>query len=136
MKILQATLCFDCRTAPILLLLLLLPWGSAVAFCQAQDAPQLPTPPGQAGGRDTFGKPDDSNQDPTMRHIREEAEKKRNIDRQNRLVADTNRLLQLAQELKAEVDKSNKDTLSLTVVKKAEEMEKLAKNVKERMKTE
>src|SRR5277367_5670811 len=39
--------------------------------------------------------------------------------RQAQLVADTNKLFQLAEELKAEVAKSNKDTLSLAVVKKA-----------------
>jgi hypothetical protein len=36
--------------------------------------------------------------------------------------------------LKEEVDKSSKDTMSITVIKKAEEIEKLAKSVKERMK--
>ena len=56
--------------------------------------------------------------------------------RQAQLVADTNRLYQLAQELQAEVAKSTKNTLSLAVVKKAAEVEKLAKNLKERMKTE
>ncbi len=71
-----------------------------------------------------------------MRRAQEEAAKQRNLDRQKRLVADTDKLLQLAQELKTEVDKSNKDTLSVTVVKKAEEIEKLAKSVKERMKAE
>lgn len=53
--------------------------------------------------------------------------------RQAQYVADTTKLLQLAQELKAEVDKSSKDTLSLGVVKKAAEVEKLAKSLKERM---
>ena len=71
-----------------------------------------------------------------MRHAQEEAAKQRNLDRQKRLVADTDKLLQLAQELKVEVDKSNKDMLSVTVIKKAEEIEKLAKSVKERMKAE
>ena len=56
--------------------------------------------------------------------------------RRARLVADTARLYQLAQELKAEVDKSSKDTLSLAVIKKASEVEKLAADLKERMKSE
>ena len=60
--------------------------------------------------------------------------KMRNLDRQKQLVADTERLLNLANELKADVDKSNKDTLSLDVIKKADEIEKLAHNVKEKMK--
>ena len=60
--------------------------------------------------------------------------KMRNTDRQKQLVADTERLLNLANELKADVDKSNKDTLSLDVIKKADEIEKLAHTVKEKMK--
>lgn len=60
--------------------------------------------------------------------------KMRNIDRQKQLVEDTEKLLALANELKADVDKSTKDTLSLDVVKKADEIEKLAHSVKEKMK--
>ena len=47
---------------------------------------------------------------------------------------DTDILLKLANELKQDVDKSNENTLSLEVVKKAEEIEKLAHSVKEKMK--
>jgi len=36
--------------------------------------------------------------------------------------------------LKAEVDKTTKDTLSLNVIRKADEIEKLAHSVKEKMK--
>ena len=57
-----------------------------------------------------------------------------NADRQKKLVADTAKLLELATELKAAVDKSNKDTLSLDVVRKADAIEKLAHSVKEGMK--
>ena len=56
--------------------------------------------------------------------------------RQAQIVADTDKLYQLAQELQAEVTKSGKNTLSLAVVKKAAEVEKLAKSLKERMKSE
>lgn len=56
--------------------------------------------------------------------------------RQAQLVADANKLYELAQELQTEVAKSNKNTLSLAVVKKAAEVEKLAKSLKERMKPE
>jgi hypothetical protein len=57
-------------------------------------------------------------------------------ERQAQLVADTSKLYELAQELQAEVAKSSKNTLSLAVVKKVAEVEKLAKSLKERMKTE
>lgn len=66
--------------------------------------------------------------------IEQEQEKARNDDRQKRLVADTQRLLALATELKDDVDKTNKDMLSVDVVKKADEIEKLAHSVKEKMK--
>jgi len=56
--------------------------------------------------------------------------------RQAQLVADTNRLYQLAQELQAAVAKSNKNMLSLAVVRKAAEVEKLAKSLKDRMRSE
>jgi len=56
--------------------------------------------------------------------------------RQAQIAADTEKLYQMAQELKAEVAKSNKDILSIAVVKKADEIEKLAKSLKERMRSE
>jgi hypothetical protein len=52
------------------------------------------------------------------------------------LLADTEKLYQLTQELKAEVAKSNKDTLSVSVVKKAQEVERLAKSIKERSRSQ
>jgi hypothetical protein len=58
----------------------------------------------------------------------------RNTDRQKQLVLDTQKLLALANELKVEVDKSTKDTMSLDVIRKADEIEKLAHTVKEKMK--
>lgn len=47
---------------------------------------------------------------------------------------DSAKLLTLAMALKAEVDKTNKDTLSLDVIRKADEIEKLAHNVRDKMK--
>jgi hypothetical protein len=76
---------------------------------------------------------DDSSNSLTKR-TQEELEKGRNADRQKKLVEDTQRLLALANELKVQVDKSNKDTLSLDVIRKADEIEKLAHSVKEKMK--
>lgn len=66
--------------------------------------------------------------------MQEQQERSRNSDRQKRLVADTDKLLALATQLKQDVDKTNKDVLSVDVVKKADEIEKLAHSVKERMK--
>jgi L-fucose isomerase-like protein len=56
-----------------------------------------------------------------------------NKQRQEEIRSDTQKLFQLATELKAAVEKSNENMLSLEVVKKADEVEKLAKKVKEKM---
>jgi hypothetical protein len=60
--------------------------------------------------------------------------KKANLERQAQLKSDTDKLVKLTGELKDYVDKSNENVLSLDVMKKAEEIEKLAKSVKEKMK--
>ena len=60
--------------------------------------------------------------------------KKLNQQRQAQLKRDTDTLLRLATELKQYVDKSNESTLSVEVIKKADEIEKLAHSVKDRMK--
>lgn len=56
------------------------------------------------------------------------------VQRRQEISDDSARLLKLASDLKTEVDKTNKDTLSLGVIRKAEEIEKLAHSVKDKMK--
>ena len=60
--------------------------------------------------------------------------RKENLKRQQDLKKDTDKLLELATELKQYVDKTNENTLSIEVIKKAEEIEKLAHSVKDKMK--
>ena len=60
--------------------------------------------------------------------------KKANQERQAQLKRDTEQLLKLATDLKEEVDKSNENLLSLEVIKKAEEIERLAHSIKDKMK--
>ena len=57
-----------------------------------------------------------------------------NKERQAAIKRDTDKLLSLATELKQYVDKTNENVLSVDVVRKAEEIEKLAHSVKEKMK--
>lgn len=57
-----------------------------------------------------------------------------NVERKKQLSDDSVRLLKLANELKTEVDKTDKDTLSISVIRKADEIERLAHVVKEKMK--
>lgn len=54
---------------------------------------------------------------------------------QAQLQAQIDKLYQLAQDLKTAVAKSNKDTLSIDVIKKADAVEKAAKNLKDQMKS-
>jgi hypothetical protein len=103
----------------------------------------FPQQPLSSQGHQTPGMPQkqpgsgvDPNDDPNPfgPHRAEQQEKMRNADRQKRLVADTEKLLALATDLKEQVDKTTKDTMSVDVIKKADEIEKLAHSVKERMK--
>lgn len=73
-------------------------------------------------------------QDDARSQMEREMAKKANEERHAALRRDTDKLLRLSTELKAYVDKSSQNTLSVEVVKKAEEIEKLAHSVKEKMK--
>lgn len=72
--------------------------------------------------------------DDAQERMARELVKKANLARQAGLKADTDKLLRLAVELKDSVDKSNENVLSLDVLKKAEEIEKLAHSVRDKMK--
>ena len=73
-------------------------------------------------------------EDEARSRITRDMEKKAAKDRVAALKRDTDKLLKLSVELKAYVDKSDENVLSLDVVRKAEEIEKLAKSVKDKMK--
>ena len=75
-------------------------------------------------------------QDEQIARMEKEQEKRRNKERQASLKEDTDKLLELATQLKQYVDKSNENILSLDVMKKAEEIEKLAKQVEKKMRSE
>ena len=92
------------------------------AFCQRHSEP-----------------PQDINQpigdaDEARARIAHDMEKKAAKERVAALKNDTDKLLKLSIELKAYVDKSDENVLSLDVIKKAEEIEKLAKSVRDKMK--
>jgi ribulose kinase len=74
-----------------------------------------------------------TNQSQQEREMQDRQMKEANKKRQQDIRADTLKLYQLATDLKAAVDKSNENMLSLDVIRKAEEVEKLAKKVKEKM---
>jgi hypothetical protein len=73
-------------------------------------------------------------EDETHARIRQDQEKRAAKERVAALKHDTDKLLKLSLELKESVDKSDENVLSLDVIKRAEEIEKLAHSVKEKMK--
>ncbi len=75
-------------------------------------------------------------QDENLRRAIQEQEKARNKERQEHLKRDTDHLLQLATELKTYVDKTNENVMSLDVIKKAAEIEKLSKDIQRKMRAE
>ena len=75
-----------------------------------------------------------ANEDEARNRIANEMAKKAAKDRVVALKHDTDKLLKLSVELKEFVDKSDENVLSVDVIRKADEIEKLAKSVKEKMK--
>jgi len=94
---------------------------------------QSATPPAPPGDRNGLGTAPADEDDASARLAHDMA-KKANIERQAAIKSDTEKLLKLAVELKASVEKSNENLLSMDVVKKAEEIERLAHSVKDKMK--
>jgi hypothetical protein len=91
------------------------------------------TTPRGSGSRTVDGTVAPGDPDETRDKVAREMAKKANMEREAALKADTDKLLKLSTELKDYVDKTNENVLSLEVLKKAEEIEKLAKSVKEKM---
>jgi hypothetical protein len=101
--------------------------GSGCA-AQVADPSQLPdaSVPGSQRQKDV--------ESPWTLQQKQEMAKKQNERRQKDIKQDTDKLLELATELKQYVDKTNENIISLDVIKKADQIEKLAKNVKDKMK--
>jgi hypothetical protein len=94
---------------------------------------QNPTPPGMPGTGRPGLQGDDEPMSPTMKQLNEQQANKRNDLRQKLIVDDTARLLTLAQQLKEDADKGKISPSSVAFAKKVDEIEKLAKAVKEKM---
>jgi hypothetical protein len=103
---------------------------SVACLSQVPSQRTIPTPPPSRDQPGTVtGEPDE-----TQQRLARDMAKKANLERQATLKSDTEKLVKLTAELKAYVDKSNENVLSLDVLKKADEIEKLAHSVKEKMK--
>lgn len=111
-------------TLCLLVFALHLSLGTPSALAQNPKLPPMPEPQAQPT----------SPEDQAKSKMERDMEKRANQERQAALRRDTDKLLKLATELKDYVDKTNENVLSFDVVKKAEEIEKLAHSVKEKMK--
>jgi membrane-associated HD superfamily phosphohydrolase len=76
---------------------------------------------------------EDTVEDEARRKFERDQQKKANEERFQKVKEDTEKLVQLSNQLKEYVGKANEHTLSLDVIKKAEEIERLAKSVKDKM---
>jgi predicted protein tyrosine phosphatase len=118
------------RQVFLLCFLLLFAFGSGIS--QSRNPAGVPAGDGNSSSADP---PFRRNQvDPAEKQMEREHAKQLNKARQAAIKRDTDKLLDLATELKNYVDKSNEHVLSLEVVRKAEEIEKLAHQVKAKMK--
>jgi hypothetical protein len=78
--------------------------------------------------------PSQPTEDETRTKMERDMAKKANQERHAALKKDTDKLLKLSTELKEYVDRTNENMLSMDVIKKAEEIEKLAHSVRDKMK--
>jgi hypothetical protein len=115
-----------------LLALAILLAGCVVKVGSQQQLPTLPTRPNPPVSPGQAPNSSDENDQDTMAHraMMQQAQR-RNSQRQQEIINATDKLVVLTRQLKVEMEKGSKDQMS---AKKAEEIEKLAKSVKEKMK--
>lgn len=105
-----------------------------IASALAQSRRHVPQPVSDANSPDPqFTSRRNSRPTPEEERLQKEFEKGLNKERYKNLKKDTDHLLELATQLKEHVDKAGENVLSLEVTKKAEEIEKLSKKIRERM---
>jgi hypothetical protein len=123
-------------------LFLLVAFLTVVQFCSAQDS-HVPVPPAvqnSQGLQVGAGRPNPTANGlgampgvPDADEVQKQQALAANLQRQIDIRRDTEKMLQLTQELKDELQKAD-HVLSLEAIKKAEQIEKLAKSVKSKMK--
>jgi hypothetical protein len=118
------------RLVPAILVLV----AAALASGQQSAAPGQPQPTAGQQAPDPGPSRPGAGATPLAVPAAARAPESANAERRRQIADDAARLVTLATALKAEVDKTDKDTLSLTVIRKADEIEKLARTVKEKMK--
>jgi len=108
--------------------------ASRLQAYRAQQATPVPTPPQITIPNGTATSSNASEMDPLLARQQELRLRMAEEDRHKRMVNDADKLLELATELKTDVDKSTKNETPVAALRKAEEIERLAHDVKERLK--
>jgi hypothetical protein len=114
---------------------LMLAWTlfAPTAYPQSKAKPQNPfASPKVAASLEAM---DSGARDEPRQRLQQELIARAIADRQAALKRDTEKLVVLAAELKQHVDKADANILSMDVIKKAQEIEKLAKSVKDKMRS-
>jgi hypothetical protein len=105
--------------------------GNPDPLAQQQEGNQnqsgFPNPPNRPGQHN--GLPNESQLPASMVAA---AARSQATDRQKRLIADSDKLLALATQLHADLARTDKNMLSVDVVRRAEAIERLARSVKDR----
>lgn len=109
----------------VLALALPAPAQIGVPYPPSQGSPQVRLPSSAAGTE--FDKPDQVQEQHRLKAL--------NAARQKSMVSDTDKLLRLVNELNEEIARTNADTLTAAQLRKLTEIEKLARNVKDKMST-
>jgi hypothetical protein len=120
------------RSAAFLGAMAAVPLTAGISGAQQQGAsPQFPMPDASnASPRSGLnGRADD----PMTQQATEKRIKELNVLRQKEITTDAAKLLLLATELKTKLDKGGEEASSLDMMHKAEQIEKLARNVRARM---
>lgn len=108
----------------------------AFAFCMSllsagfASAQQIHLPPGISQGPERGGPPVVTTDD----DVQQQQAKAANLQRQIEIKRDTDKMAELTQELKEYLDKNQPTMMSVDAIKKAEQIEKLAHNVKSKLK--
>jgi hypothetical protein len=115
--------------------------ASMLFICVAgQMKSQQPTPPQMGGATSSNPVPGPKSilneaapPDASSERMQEQRARAAQDDRHKRMATDADKLLALATELKSDVDKATKNETSVAAFQKANEIEKLAHDVKERL---
>ena len=106
-----------------------------IVVCVSAQVKSTPLPPANPPASTNATDPQEPPPSKEMLEMERKQAERRVTERYDSLKKDTDKLLQLATELKQQVDKAGPQTLSLDVIKKTKEIEDLSKKIRDKMKT-